>query len=67
MNNGVEDPTTTDQVSADTSMDSPGQLEKGKGKMALQDDHMDEEDDEESSEDEEVCDLISRSSEHLDG
>lgn len=61
MNNGVEDPTTTEGVSADTSMDSPGQVEKGKGKMAPQDDLMQEEDEEESSEDEEVYALLHES------
>lgn len=46
------DPTT----SADTPMESPEKLDKGKGKMAAQDPTQEEEDDdeEESEEDEEV-------------
>ena len=67
MNNGIEDPAATEQKGADIPMDSPDKLEKGKGKMALPADLMDEDDSEESEEDEEVSILFIEAKLFLDG
>jgi hypothetical protein len=54
MANGVEEQNVTEQTSTnDTPMESAEKLDKGKGKMAAEQDVM-EEDDDESEEDEEV-------------
>ena len=49
----MQDSSATNQMSTDTPMDSPEKLEKGKGKMAAEQDPM-EDDEDESEEDEEV-------------
>lgn len=49
--NGIQEPTTTEQVSADTAMETP---EKGKGKMPTTEQEPMDEDEDESEEDEEV-------------
>ena len=54
MNNGVQDPTATEQAMGDEPMDAAEVPDKGKGKMALQDDPMEASEEEESSEDEDV-------------
>lgn len=58
MADGVQEQNVTEQTSTtDTSMETPEKLDKGKGKMAAEQDVMDEDEDE-SEEDEEVSSLI---------
>ena len=49
MSNSVQDPSATESKAAGVSMNTPEQLEKGKGKAA-EDLSMDEDDDDESEE-----------------
>jgi len=59
MSNGVSDSSAVDNT-MDATMQTPEKLDKGKGKMAPQDDSMGEGDSEESEEDEEVHTFQSR-------
>ena len=51
MDNGIDDPTTTEAAGGDMAMDTSERVEKGKAKAAIEEDIM-EESSEESEEDE---------------
>ena len=55
MSNSAQDPSATEATkAADTPMDTPEKLEKGKGKAAAEQDPMDEDDEDDEEEEEEV-------------